>query len=89
MAGDEAAAAGLRVSGQLLGIFGRENPDTWFQQSGIGTPHGAEDIEARIAEREQARRAKNFARADEIRQELAALGVILEDTPSGTTWRRG
>ncbi|HPE29785.1 MAG TPA: cysteine--tRNA ligase, partial [Parvularculaceae bacterium] len=47
------------------------------------------NIDALIAERAAARKAKNFARADEIRDDLAARGVIIEDGPQGATWRRG
>ena len=47
-----------------------------------------EDIEALIAERQQARKDKNFARADEIRDELMAKGIILEDTREGVRWKR-
>jgi len=46
-------------------------------------------IEAKISERAEARRAKDWTRADAIRAELAAEGIVLEDTPGGTTWRRG
>jgi len=46
------------------------------------------EIEALIAERAMARKAKNFARADEIRAQLAAQGIILEDGKDGTRWRR-
>ena len=46
------------------------------------------DIEALIEERKQARKAKNFARADEIRKELADKGIILEDTRQGVSWKR-
>ena len=44
-------------------------------------------VEARLRERAEARKAKDFARADEIRAELKAGGVELMDTPAGTTWR--
>ena len=45
-----------------------------------------EEVEKLIEERTQARKARNFARADEIRDELAAQGIILEDGPTGTRW---
>ncbi|MEI3240414.1 MAG: cysteine--tRNA ligase [Lachnospiraceae bacterium] len=48
----------------------------------------AEDIEALIAERQAARKAKNFARADEIRGELLAKGIVLEDTREGVKWKK-
>jgi len=44
-------------------------------------------VEARIAERTAARSAKDFARSDAVRAELAAMGVALMDGPSGTTWK--
>ena len=46
------------------------------------------DIEKLIEERQTARKEKNFARADEIRDELAAMGIILKDTREGVTWKR-
>ena len=46
------------------------------------------DIEALIAERQAARKEKNFARADQIRDELLAKGIILEDTREGVKWKR-
>ena len=52
---------------------------------------GADDaarIEALIAQRAAAKKAKNFAEADRIRSELASQGILLEDSPAGTTWRR-
>ena len=46
------------------------------------------DVEALIAERQAARKAKNFARADEIRNELQQKGILLEDTREGVKWKR-
>jgi cysteinyl-tRNA synthetase len=46
------------------------------------------DIEAKIAERDAAKRSKDFARADQIRKDLAAQGIILEDTKEGVRWKR-
>ena len=46
------------------------------------------DIEALIEERQAARKEKNFARADAIREELLAKGIILEDTREGVKWKR-
>ena len=48
----------------------------------------AEDIEKLIAERQAARKEKNFQRADEIRNELLEKGIILEDTREGVKWRK-
>ncbi|MFT7405924.1 cysteine--tRNA ligase [Zhongshania sp.] len=59
-----------------------------FLQSGSDDQVAAEDIEAMIAERVQAKKDREFGRADEIRNALKAQGVILEDSREGTTWRR-
>lgn len=72
----------LLAVAQLMGIL-QDEPDTWFQGEGLDSV----EIEARIAERVQAKAARNYGRADEIRRELAELGVELEDSKDGTTWR--
>jgi cysteinyl-tRNA synthetase len=46
------------------------------------------DIEAKIAERNAAKKAKDFARADQVRKDLAAMGIVLEDTKEGVRWKR-
>ena len=75
----------LKALGGLLGLL-QGNPET-FLQAGASLDEDA--IQAHIAARAAAKAAKNFAEADRIRQELAALGVVLKDSPSGTTWERG
>ena len=84
------AAAELLRSANLLGLL-REDPEAWFkwQPAGAGGGLSDGDIDASIQARLDSRKAKNFAEADRIRKELADAGVILEDGPNGTTWRRG
>ena len=81
------AAASLKAAGNLMGLF-EADPEDWFKSGSADGP-SPEEIEALIAERAAARKAKDFAKADRIRDELAAKGVILEDGPESATWRRG
>ncbi|MDZ7829961.1 MAG: cysteine--tRNA ligase [Halofilum sp. (in: g-proteobacteria)] len=81
-----------RLKGELLagaGLLGllAQDPEDWFRGD-TGEGPTADEIERLIAERTAARRNRDFARADEIRDDLAARGVTLEDGPGGTTWRR-
>ncbi len=89
-AGEDAAvteqAALLRSLGAILGILGCEAEA--FLQAGSAGELSAEEIESLIAERVQAKKDRDFARADGIRAQLLEGGVVLEDSREGTTWRR-
>jgi len=82
LAGDAAAAGSLRAAGAVLGLLAAD-PSAWFQ--------GGEDktaiqtlIDARIA----ARKTRNWVEADRLRDQLVAQGIVLEDGPNGTIWRK-
>ena len=84
---DQAAQA-LRASGRFLGFL-QADPEAWFQ----GTPSQEEglseaEIESLIAQRQQARLCRNFAEGDRLRDLLTRSGIVLEDTPEKTLWRR-
>jgi len=74
-------------AGELMGIL-QQDPDHWFQQADSEESLNADEIESLIAERQQAKLDKNYARADEIRQSLEQQGVLLEDSREGTKWKR-
>ncbi len=76
----------LLVAGDVLGLL-REPPLAWFQQR-PGAGEGPAQIEDLIGRRDAARRQRDFAEADQIRDHLAARGILLEDGPDGTTWKR-
>jgi cysteinyl-tRNA synthetase len=77
-------AARLRASADMLGLLGAD-PEQWFTAD---AELGPEDIERRINERSEARARRDFAEADRIRDELASLGIAIEDGEGGTRWRR-
>jgi len=80
-------ASTLKQLAAILGIL-QEAPDV-FLQAGLTTQVAdVDNINALLKEREAARQARHWARADEIRQELLVQGIELEDTATGTTWRR-
>lgn len=82
-----ALKARLLAAGSLLGIL-QDDPQAWLQGAG-GDALSSAEIDALIEERFSAKSAKDFARADEIREQLTAAGVVLEDSAEGTLWRRG
>jgi cysteinyl-tRNA synthetase len=87
---DEAAAAALgaelRALAGVLGLL-EEDPEAYLRGGAPSGP-GDDEIEALVARRAEARRARDFAEADRIRDLLQEQGVLLEDAAGGTRWRR-
>jgi cysteinyl-tRNA synthetase len=79
-----------RELGGILGLFPHA-PEEWLsrRRARAAQERGLDpaEVERLVAERAQARRVKDFARADQVREELRARGVTLEDTPRGTRWK--
>lgn len=78
------AKAALLGGGALLGLL-QQDAEAWFRQAG-GSDIDAARVEALIEQRQAARAARDFARADAIRGELAGMGVVIEDGAQGTRW---
>ncbi|MEM9810956.1 MAG: cysteine--tRNA ligase [Pseudomonadota bacterium] len=83
--GSAEAASSLRAGGQLLGLL-KESEEAWFQ--GGESADDAARYDALLIERAEARKARDFARADAIRDQLTSEGVVIEDSPDGATWRK-
>lgn len=80
--------AELRAAADLLGLL-EQDAEAWFK-AGVGVDGPSDrEIEAAIQNRTDARKNRDFAAADKIRDDLLAQGIVLEDGAGGTTWRRG
>ncbi|CAA6605333.1 Cysteine--tRNA ligase [Rhodospirillaceae bacterium LM-1] len=77
-------AGELLAAGALMGLL-QNDPKGWLQGAGN---EGVSEIEALIEQRIAAKKAKDFALADRIRDDLKAKGILLEDGPGGTSWRK-
>jgi cysteinyl-tRNA synthetase len=90
-ADDEAAAASLgallRQLGDLIGILQTDAES--YLRGGASANDGDAEIDALVTQRNEAKANKDWGTADEIRNKLQEMGIVLEDGPSGTTWRRG
>ncbi|MDR2013891.1 MAG: class I tRNA ligase family protein, partial [Rhodanobacter sp.] len=80
-----AAKAALLGAGDLLGLL-QQDPEAWFKQS-AGHTIDAAHVQHLVDERSAAKKARDFAKSDRIRDELLALGVAVEDTPQGPRWK--
>ena len=77
----ESSLKALNTYDEILGVIGSDDSESENDDE-------SKEIEKLISERTEARKNKNFARSDEIRNLLKARGIVLEDTPQGTKWKR-
>ena len=82
-----------KLKAELMGLAGlmgllQQDSEQWFTLARGGDDISAEDIEELIEKRKQAKTDKDYAGADQVRKDLLDLGVVLEDSREGTTWRR-
>jgi cysteinyl-tRNA synthetase len=82
------AKSRLLAAAALIGLL-QQDAESWFKQTSAGAEVDAARVDALIAERNAARAARDFARADQIRAELTAMNVTIEDGAQGTRWRVG
>jgi len=78
----------MLAAGQLLGLL-QQDPESWLQSAGQGADVDRDEIERLLEKRREARVSKDFETADQIRDQLEAEGIVLEDGLDGTKWRIG
>ena len=81
-----ARKSALLAGGRLLGLL-QQDPAAWFAQSQPAVAVDEARVQSLVDERQAAKKARDFARADAIRAELTALGIAVEDTPQGPRWK--
>ncbi len=87
--GEEAkrsAKAALLGAGELIGLL-QGDAEQWFKQARGGAAIDAVEIQRLVDERSAAKKTRNFAESDRLRDELLTLGVLVEDTPQGPRWK--
>ena len=75
----------LLANAYMLGLL-YQDPEEWFR--GEDSKDEVSEIEEKIRQRAEAKKNKDWATADKIRNELKEKGIILEDSPTGTTWKK-
>ena len=87
--GESALAPQLKALGGMLGLLQRDAQSfLQAEQAGAASGLSNEEIDQKVGARDTAKKARNFAESDRIRDELKAAGIVLEDSAQGTTWRR-
>lgn len=82
----QAAKSALLAAGQFLGLLERD-AESWFKRAGSAVQIDPKWVERLLDERAEARKRRDFASADRIRDELAESGVVIEDGPQGVRWK--
>ena len=81
------AKAALLAAGAFLGLL-EVDPEQWFQGGNDASTIDESRVQELVDARQSAKKARNFGEADRLREELLALGIIVEDTPQGPRWKR-
>ena len=76
----------LKATGSLIGLLGDNLADWWDLEADTPSDEFAAKVEKLIQDRKNAKRDRNFSKADEIREKLASIGVMLSDSSEGTSW---